>query len=199
MRLYLIRHGRTPSNVNHLLDTAFPGADLDDEGRAQAAALASELGGEPIEALYASDLVRTQQTMQPLADRLGLPVTVLGGLREIQAGEHELSPVWEPYVAVLRSWAMGNLDAVVPGGERVHEFFARYDGAVSTIADGGHGAAALVSHGAALRTWIAGRVRGLRPGDAGVRVLGNTAVVTVEGDPGSGWDLVDWRDGVQLW
>ena len=48
MRLHLVRHGQTASNVAHLLDTAHPGADLDEVGRAQAAALVVRLGGEAV-------------------------------------------------------------------------------------------------------------------------------------------------------
>ena len=87
MRLYLVRHGRTSSNVDRLLDTASPGADLDDVGRAQATRLVERLDGHHLEAVYASDLVRTQQTLAPLASARGLEMTILGGLREIQAGE----------------------------------------------------------------------------------------------------------------
>ena len=36
MRLILIRHGQTHSNVAHALDTTVPGADLTDLGREQA-------------------------------------------------------------------------------------------------------------------------------------------------------------------
>ena len=57
MRLLLIRHGRTASNVTRLLDTAPPGAPLDDVGLDQARALADTLADEPIEAVYASDPV----------------------------------------------------------------------------------------------------------------------------------------------
>ena len=52
-----------------------------------------------------------------------------------------------------------------------------------------------MSHGAALRTWLSGRVAGLTPPDVARRRLGNTAIVTIEGDPDA-WRLVDWDDGV---
>jgi probable phosphoglycerate mutase len=196
MRLILIRHGRTSSNVAGLLDTAFPGADLDAVGKAQASGLVERLAGEPIDGLYASDLVRTQQTAAPLADHRGLSVPVLGGLREIQAGAEELSPVWDRYVAVLRAWARGDLGAQNPRGESAHAFFARYDAAVASVLDAGHTAAGLVSHGAAIRTWVGHRVRGLDPHQAARRSLGNTGYVVVEGDPRAGWTFVGWSDGV---
>ena len=43
MRLLLIRHGQTPSNLKFLLDTAVPGAALTELGERQAAALPEAL------------------------------------------------------------------------------------------------------------------------------------------------------------
>ena len=194
MRLYLVRHGRTPSNVARLLDTAVPGADLDAVGLAQADTLVERLAGHRVDAVYASDLVRTQQTVAPLAADRGLDVTVLGGLREIQAGEDEMSPLWERYVGSLRSWGEGDRSAKVPGGEDAVEFFDRYDAAVGEIAAAGHDAALLVSHGAALRMWIAARVGGIDLAAVVGRRLGNTTVVTLEGSPEAGWTFVDWDE-----
>ncbi|MCM1975585.1 histidine phosphatase family protein, partial [Streptomyces sp. G1] len=37
MRLLLVRHGQTPTNVDYLLDTAVPGPGLTELGLAQAA------------------------------------------------------------------------------------------------------------------------------------------------------------------
>src|SRR5665647_3502119 len=48
MRLILVRHGQTSSNISRALDTAEPGPDLTDLGRAQAAALSRVLDGAPI-------------------------------------------------------------------------------------------------------------------------------------------------------
>jgi len=196
MRLIMIRHGRTASNVDGLLDTAPPGAELDEAGLEQARVLADRLAAESLDAVYASDLVRTRQTAQPLAERHGVEVAILEGLREIQAGDQELSDVWDDYIAVLRGWAMGDTDARRPGGDTFHEFFERFDAAVHHIATAGHEVAALVSHGAALRTWTGQRVNGMTPRDAATRALGNTAVVVLEGSPADGWTLVEWDDGV---
>jgi len=51
VRLLLIRHGQTSSNVRRLLDTAVPGADLTDEGLAQAGRLVGELEQQPLDAI----------------------------------------------------------------------------------------------------------------------------------------------------
>lgn len=194
MRLHLVRHGRTPSNVARLLDTAVPGADLDSAGRAQAEQLVERLEGVALDAVYASDIVRAQQTAQPLARARGLDVRVLPGLREIQAGEDEMSPDWRRYVGALRGWGEGDPTASVPGGEDAAAFFARFDAAVDEIVAAGHGDALLVSHGAALRMWIAARVGGIDVAEVVARRLGNATVVTVERTDDGGWRHVEWDE-----
>ena len=77
MRLILIRHGQTQSNVDHLLDTGHPGAPLTAEGRRQAATLVDRLAAEPIEAIYSSDLTRARQTAEPTCVRFpGVPMAI---------------------------------------------------------------------------------------------------------------------------
>lgn len=195
MRLYLVRHGRTASNVAGLLDTAHPGSPLDEVGLAQAESLVGRLDGVQLDAVYSSDIVRAVQTGTPLAQSRGLELAPTPGLREIPAGDLEMLADWRPYVDVLISWGQGRLDAKRPGGEDATEFFTRFDAAVLEAASVGHEAALLVSHGAALRTWLLGRASGLSPEQIAHGRLGNTAILTVIGEPGD-WRLEDWDAGV---
>lgn len=195
MRLILVRHGRTPSNTGLLLDTAAPGADLDDHGRLQAQSLAQRLADVPVEAIYASNLVRTQQTAAPLAQSIGMSVTILDGLREISAGDYEMASFamaaeLNAYQSTLMKWADGDLLAKVPGGENAIEFFDRFDAAITTIADSDAQQAVAVSHGAALRVWCAARVEGFTE-QIGHAHLDNTGVIIAEGSRSQGWTLVD--------
>jgi probable phosphoglycerate mutase len=196
MRLILVRHGQTSSNVGFLLDTAAPGADLDDLGREQAEALVEKLAGYAVEAIYTSDLVRTQQTATPIASARELELRVLPGLREISAGEDELSKDATRYVGTLLKWHAGELMARVPGGEDAAEFFDRFDAAIAEVAEAGHGVAMVVSHGAALRTWASARVPGFTEA-LGEGNLANTGVIVVDGSPADGWELHQ-LDGVKV-
>lgn len=195
MRLILVRHGRTPSNTELLLDTAAPGADLDDHGRWQAKTLAERLADVPVEAIYASNLVRTQQTAAPLAQTVGVPITVLDGLREISAGDYEMASFVmtegaTAYQSTLMKWSTGDLLAKVPGGENAVEFFERFDAAIDTIAASAAQQVVAVSHGAALRVWCAARIQGFAE-QIGHGHLDNTGVIIAEGNAGQGWSLVD--------
>lgn len=190
MRLILIRHGQTDSNVQHLLDTQAPGAPLNELGLQQARDLVERIADEPIEALYTSHLTRAKQTAEPLASKLALTPTVLEGLAEISAGDDEMSPDWERYVDVLGSWAPDNLDVGMPGGETAREFLSRYDGAVRQIEAAGHTVAALVSHGAAIRVFGLTVEPSLDVEVA--QPLHNTEWIVLEGSSEEGWKVVRW-------
>jgi broad specificity phosphatase PhoE len=190
MRLILVRHGQTSSNVELLLDTAAPGADLDDTGRQQAISLVARLEHEVIEAVYASNLVRTQQTVAPLAEAREMDVRVLPGLREIPAGHAEMGNDASDYVTTMMKWGEGELTARIPGGEDAIEFMQRYDEAIAEIAAGGHNTALAVSHGAALRVWAAVRVPGFLE-TIGTAHFDNTGWIIAEGSPDDGWQLVE--------
>ena len=196
MRLILVRHGQTPSNLGGLLDTDEPGAHLTDLGRRQAEALPGALGGEAFEVLYASTLVRTQQTAAPLASAAGLEVQVRPGVREISAGELEM--LGDPgsvriYLETAFAWSAGDLDRRMPGGEDGHEVFGRYDAVVEEVVASGARTAVVVSHGAIIRAWCAARAANVTTGLAARHALSNTGAVVLDGTPRAGWTALTWE------
>jgi len=196
VRLLLIRHGQTSSNVRRLLDTAVPGADLTDEGLAQAGRLVGELEQQPLDAIYVSDLVRTQQTAVPLARARGLEPVIRPGLREIQAGDYEMAPddeSWAAYLEVLYRWAAGEPEARIPGGENGIDILTRYDAVVAEIASR-HEHAAVISHGAVIRAWTGARATNIDRAFVADTRLGNAAVIVLDGNPDSGWTVNTWAD-----
>ncbi len=86
--LIVIRHGETAWNRERRLQGQLD-IPLNDTGRAQACALAEALAGEPIDAVYTSDLGRAMQTAAPLAETLGLQVRAEPRLRERCYGDLE--------------------------------------------------------------------------------------------------------------
>ncbi|MFJ5302849.1 histidine phosphatase family protein [Streptomyces sp. NPDC088350] len=197
MRLLLIRHGQTTANVDYLLDTAVPGAELTDLGRRQAAALPEALADEDIEALYASTLIRTQCTAAPLAAARGLDIRVRDGIRELSAGDLEMLPGdTEPgheYMRIVFAWAAGDTELRMPGGESGTEALARYDAVITEAADSGARTVAMVSHGAAIRMWTAARADNVDVPFAAARPLENTGIVILDGSPADGWKALSWE------
>ncbi len=200
MRLLLIRHGQTPTNVRFLMDTAVPGAGLTDLGERQAAALPKALADEDIEALYASTLVRTQLTAAPLAAARGLDVRVRDGIRELPAGDLEMLPGHSEhgrkYMETVFAWSAGDTELRMPGRESGAEALARYDAVVAEAAASGASAVAMVSHGAAIRMWTAARADNVDVAFAAARPLDNTGVVILDGSPSDGWKALSWAGAV---
>ena len=102
---------------------------LSELGQRQAAALAAALAVEPVDALYSSPALRCRQSLAPLAERLGMKVLVLDGLRETYgfAEPREwtsgaFGPVAESLggaYAAGRGWAALHEMLAVPRGGRV--------------------------------------------------------------------------------
>lgn len=205
MRLFLIRHGQTTSNIGRHLDTAEPGAGLTELGLQQAGALPAALDGAGIEAIYVSTLRRTQQTAAPLAAALGLGVNVRDGLREISAGTFEMAndeASIQCYLSISLGWADGALDIPMPGaGEDGAMTLGRFDDVVAEVAASGVKTAALVTHGAMIRVWAGARCANLPAGFATENSVSNTGIVIVEGTPGS-WRAEHWQEeaigGIEL-
>ena len=200
MRLLLLRHGQTHGNTAGALDTAVPGLDLTELGQQQAEAAARALAETGVDQIFVSPLVRTHQTAAPLASLLGIEPRQLDGLREISAGDFEMADDHDSiagYINTVAAWIEERYDTRMPGGESGHEFLARYDAAVAeihrSIDEAGHARAILVSHGAAMRTWISARVPGVESHAKATDPLHNTACIELSGDPVAGWEIAAWH------
>ena len=192
-----MRHGQTGSNVAGALDTAAPGAVLTELGLRQAEAAVPHLVRRGVAAAYSSHLTRARQTVAALAEQLGSDPQVHHGFAEIAAGELEMRTDPDSvrgYAHTVLTWLTGDLDLRMPGGESGHEFLSRYDEAVVHVTERarehGHPAAVVVSHGAAIGTWVARRATNLHAWrDAGR--LRNTGIVALD-LTASGWAVAEW-------
>lgn len=195
MRIHLIRHGQTSSNVSKALDTGFPGAPLTELGREQAASLPRRLEGIPLDAIYTSPLIRTQQTATPLATARGLDLLVREGVREIRAGDMEMSSADEDYRAyfeTMGAWIGGNLAVRMGGLETGHDVLERFDSVVAEIESTGVESAAIVSHGAMITVWSAIRTSGLST-ELVTRIHPlNTGICEIEGSLSGGFQALSW-------
>jgi broad specificity phosphatase PhoE len=193
MRLLLLRHGQTVANTTAALDTAAPGHDLTELGVRQAYAACRALRSVGIGRVAVSTAVRTAQTARPLAEALALDPVEHDGLREIAAGDFEMrndQEALEGYLGTVGAWLEGDLRRRMPGGETGTAFLARYDAAVERVCAEGAEVTLVVSHGAAIRTWVTHRAGGVHaPIHEG---LHNTGCITLDGSPDTGWTVASW-------
>ncbi|MBN9635379.1 MAG: histidine phosphatase family protein, partial [Actinobacteria bacterium] len=211
MTIAFIRHGQSYGNTSGNIDTQVPGSVLTPDGQQQAKDIAAKLGDRNFDAIYASTMVRTQQTATPLSQYLGLPIQVLPGLQEIEAGKYEGTPERAGifgYLTAPLAWAglsvspppnisfnpiAPNLDAFIPSaadattGLNGHQFEDRVNGALQTIYNNGDRNAAVFSHGGTIMIWTMMNAKNLSAEQKIMlftqHPLGNTGVVVVEGNP----------------
>ena len=131
MTLLLLRHGRSTSNTAGILAGRSEGVELDEKGRAQAAALVERLHGLDIAAVVRSPLLRCGQTVEPLATALGRTPIVDERLAEVDYGDWTGRKIAELTGEEL--WRVVQTQpsaAVFPGGEGLAQVQARAVAAV---------------------------------------------------------------------
>lgn len=125
--LVLIRHGETDMNR----ELRFQGqvdVALNATGLEQARRLAARMAGEKADALYASDLLRAQQTAQPIAGQLALAQVPEAGLREQNFGRVDgmrVDDIKEQLPEAWEGWLRFEQDYCMPEGESTRQFHAR--------------------------------------------------------------------------
>jgi broad specificity phosphatase PhoE len=147
--ILLARHGETDWNAQRRVQ-GHSDTPLNDNGRAQALALAEALEGTELDAVYASDLARARDTAQVVAERKGLEVTALPELRERHFG------TWEGLTdeEILRRFPDARSGSW-GDGETKDEMRERVLGALHRIADEHPGGRVLVvTHGGPVRSLL---------------------------------------------
>jgi broad specificity phosphatase PhoE len=153
--LYIIRHGETELNKHGIVQGRGIDSDLNDTGRAQAAAFYALYQDLPFDKIYVSSLKRTHQTVKPFTDA-GLPFQALSGLDELAWGEWEGKSRSEESILVFRDllerWTAGDDHAKLQGGESPQEVSLRLQEAVDVIVSHEEEKLVLVCmHGRAMR------------------------------------------------
>jgi broad specificity phosphatase PhoE len=194
-----VRHAQSEANASGILDTSVPGPGLSPEGKSQAEQLAHQLARNNYDAVYASTMVRTQQTAAPLAAELGKQVEVLPGLQELNAGWYEGKPVSmspSTYLLAPADWINGDVQDSIPGSISGKEFNDRFTGAMQKIYDSGHKNPVVFSHLYAIEYWTLMNAKNAKDSLLTSHPLPNVGRVVITGNPMTGWTLEDW-DGVR--
>ncbi len=196
--LTFIRHAESEANAAEIASTTVPGPPLTPVGQEQAAALADRLSGEGFDGIYASQMVRTQQSAAPLSKALGEQVTVLPGLNEIPAGWFEGIPVADTSGTFLlgpQAWLRGDRRFGIPGSEDGDEFNGAFTNAVQKIYESGDDKPIAFSSGLAVMMWTLMNARNGKQSLLTDHPLPNTGRVVLTGNPTMGWTLISW-DGI---
>ena len=193
--MILVRHGETDWN-RELRFQGHVDVGLNAIGLEQARRLASRLAAEPAAHLYASDLLRAQQTAQPVAHQLGVPSVTEPALREQSFGTVDgmrVDDIKAQHPQAWEQWLRFHEDFCMPGGETTREFHARVVDAVYRIA-GDHPGATLVvvTHGGVLdMIWRTARGTGLDgPRQSDIPNAGLNRVRV----SGEAVEVLDWAD-----
>ncbi|WP_212828841.1 MSMEG_4193 family putative phosphomutase [Polymorphospora rubra] len=129
--LLLLRHGRTTANADGGLAGRLP-VELDDTGRAQAAAAGERLRDLPLAAVVTSPLIRCRQTLDLALP--GVAAVTEDGLVECGYGDWEGQPLKklakDPLWPVVQQHPSA---AVFPGGEAMAAMAARSVAAVRRL------------------------------------------------------------------
>ena len=156
--VYLARHGE----VLHAAEGRFFGhtdVALSPAGVAQVAALAERLGGEAIEAVYASDLLRARQSAAPLAAARGASVATVPPLREMAMGRWEGLTFAEIHARepdLCDRWLADPFAMPFPEGEGVADLRARAVPALRRLVERHAGRRiAVIAHGGTNRVILA--------------------------------------------
>ena len=126
-RFCLVRHGQTDWNLagRYQGQSDVP---LNENGRAEAHALAKQLQEQPFIAIYTSDLKRAKETAEIIGVFLRLPVILEPRLREINQGEWEgqlVEVIQARYAALWERRTVDPAGVRPPGGETVGEVARR--------------------------------------------------------------------------
>jgi probable phosphoglycerate mutase len=150
---HLLRHGEH-GLLGRVLAGRMPGVGLTERGRAEIAAVAERLAGEPIAAIYASPLQRTRESAEIVAARLQLPIEFRDDVIELDFGEWtgatfdaiRADPRWE-------AWRTQRSIATIPGGESMRQVQRRaVDALIDINGRHPHQTVVVVSHGDVIRS-----------------------------------------------
>lgn len=175
--LFLVRHGRTASNVQQLL-CGSTDSPLDPHGIRQAHLIAERISREVhVDVLLASPLSRALTTARIIGERIDLEPEIVPGLTEIDFGALEGATFDaiqrdHPELA-LRMTDIHDHEAAWPQGESRTGFHARVLATFQAIlADYASHSIVVVSHGGVIGSFLA-QIQGASPNDISAYQISN--------------------------
>lgn len=156
--MWLVRHGESTWNARGLVQGQQTLPALTAAGLGAARRCAARLAGEPVRAVYSSDLRRAVETATPIARALGLEVCEESRLRERALGVAEGAPsaLLAPERSGIAEGRVVDADAAPHGGETVRRLYERATACASELLAAHAGEEiVLVCHGGVVRVLLA--------------------------------------------
>ena len=157
LQVYLVRHGETEWNVARRIQGQSD-SPLTSLGRQQAMQVAQRVKSEGITHIITSDMGRTLETAQIIAQVCGCEIITEPRLRELNMGvleQREIGSLSEQEEQWRQSLINGVEGGRIPEGESMDELFTRMFAALNNCLELPEGSRPfLVSHGLALSTLL---------------------------------------------
>ena len=149
--IYAVRHGETELNAGNKF-RGFMDVPLDRNGIKQAKEIRDILSGAKLSHAYSSDLKRASETVDIILQGRDIPSKILADIRPWNVGQFSGKPKNAENKKALQEYA-DNPDKVIPGGESLNQFRARYKKAFDAILaeaeasiSSGYGLSLIVQH-----------------------------------------------------
>jgi broad specificity phosphatase PhoE len=158
-QLYLIRHGEVEERYHKVFGGCRIDMALSPLGHEQGAALARWMRDTKLDAIYASPMLRVQQTIAPLVAASGVQPVLMPDLREVDFGEWtglKWDGVMEKFQISAFQWLEVLDGPGIPGGESSVALRGRVMPCVQQILhDNPHRSVAIACHGGIIRVILA--------------------------------------------
>ena len=198
--LYFARHGETDDNARSVFQGQ-TGKGLNPRGRAQARRLAERMHKSRVTSIFTSDLERAVETSLIVGAACGAEPGMDPDLREVDVGRwsgRSHAEIEDLYPEEWAAWSNG-LDLRRGGGETYAELADRIEHAVVRIcATDARDPVLVVSHGGAIKSYVA-KILGVSA--EGLRALagvGNAGLTIIERDDRGRMRLHAWNDTSHL-
>ncbi|QSH41817.1 histidine phosphatase family protein [Lentisphaerota bacterium ZTH] len=157
--VYLVRHGSLPEEYDSLYVGSMD-IPLSAKGEAEAVAVGNYLQALQYEEVYASPMLRVQQTLKLSGEH---PAQTVSELREIDFGEWEgksFSDISRDWPLEVTEWFEEAEGFTFPGGEKLDDFFARMDTVIDLLESSSAENIVLFTHGGVICSLICRLITG---------------------------------------
>ena len=185
-RILLLRHAETAAP--DLFHGSESDVGLGGRGRRQALDVSTLLASMRPDALVCSAMRRARETAVPIAEACGLGIEIVPDLHERRMGSlsgRDKAEGWDDYLATIRRWAAGDLDATIGDAETYAEIRDRVVPALRDVVrrHGGR-TVAVVAHGMVTRVALTSLLEGYTPANFEDIAIENAAVNDILVDGG---------------